>query len=154
MTFSFRDEGQGGPVVLVHGLGASSRAFDGLIRLGGHRFLAVDLPNVGASGAWSPGAAPNEIAASLGAHLEKTGLTRYRLFGHSFGGLIALCLAAQRPQAIDGLVVANAPALGLSADAKKTLQQPALDVMSRWLSGCRQERAEMRTKVILPWRRT
>ncbi len=151
MKIFCRDEGLGAPVVLVHGLGASSRTFDALIRLGGYRFLAIDLPNVGGSQSWASGAEPRHIATALGDHLTTLGLTRYRLFGHSFGGLVAICLAAERPSAIEGLVIANAPALGLTADAKKTLKQPALDVMSQWLQGVRLPVPRAVVKAYLQW---
>lgn len=132
MKIFARDVGQGEPVVLVHGLGASHRAFDELIELGGHRYLAVDLPGVGESGDWA-GNTPDLIARSLSTHLTSMGVTRYRLFGHSFGGLVALSLAAHYPTAIDALIVANAPGLGLSPDAKALLSHPMVDTTSKWL---------------------
>ncbi len=132
MTLFVRDVGQGEPVVLVHGLGASHRAFDELIALGGYRYLAVDLPGVGESGEWASNT-PDFIARGLSTHLTAIGVKRYRLFGHSFGGLVALSLAAQQPTAIDALIVANAPGLGLSADAKALLTHPMFETTSQWL---------------------
>ncbi len=128
-----RDQGQGEPVVLVHGLGASHRAFDEVISTGGYRYLAVDLPGVGQSGAWASSSPPH-IAERLQVHLASMGVTRFRLFGHSFGGLVALSLAALEPQAIVSLVVASCPAMGLGEDAKSLLAHPMVAAMSGWLS--------------------
>jgi len=145
-----RDEGQGEPVVLVHGLGASHHAFDELISLGGARYLAVDLPGVGTSEAWAQ-SAPREIASALSAHLTGLGISRYRLFGHSFGGLIALSMAAQQPSSVVRLVVANAPGLGLSADTKAFLQHPMFARTASWLGGASLPMPKPLVRAYLAW---
>ena len=52
---------------------------------------------------------------------------------------------------IEALVLANAPALGLSADAKKTLKQPALDVVSQWLGPVRLPVPRAVVRAYLQW---
>ncbi len=135
MSIFIRDVGQGAPVVLIHGLGASHRAFDDFISLHAaqYRLLAVDLPEVGGSGPWAP-RAPAAIAQALAQHLASRNVERYHLVGHSFGGLVALSLAAQNAATIDSLIVANAPALGLSTEAKTLLNHPLFDSTTAWLS--------------------
>src|SRR4051812_22111103 len=130
-----RDEGSGPPVVLVHGLASHTRVFDDVIAQGskGHRFVAVDLPRSGRSKDWAA-CAPGAIAEALLPWLEQRGIKQFAVVGHSFGGLVALELAARRPKAVTKLVVASAPALGLPAQAKQLLANPASDWALQLLS--------------------
>ncbi|MBL9038702.1 MAG: alpha/beta fold hydrolase, partial [Archangium sp.] len=64
--------------------------------------------------------------------LSARGISRFHLVGHSFGGLVALSLAAANPSSVSSLTVASAPALGLPAEAKALLATRALDVAARW----------------------
>ncbi len=137
MKLFIHEAGEGSsPVVLIHGLGASHRAFDELMSLGAktHRFFAVDLPDTGHSERWAETRSPHDMALSLANHFAARGLTRFRLFGHSFGGLVALSLAALKPEWVERLVVANTPGLGLPPEAKARLNHPALKGLRRWLS--------------------
>lgn len=137
MKLFIREAGQGtAAVVLIHGLGASHRAFDELISLGEetHRFFAIDLPETGHSERWAPTRSPRDMAFALADHFEARGLTRFRLFGHSFGGLVALSLAAHRPEWVERLVIANTPGLGLPSDAKAHLDHPTVSHLTEWLS--------------------
>src|SRR6185295_9181778 len=130
-----RDEGSGPPVVLLHGLASTVRVFDDLIAQGGnrYRFVAVDLPRSGRSKQWAA-SNPAAIADRLMPWLEKRGLKRFALVGHSFGGLVALELAARWPQSVSQLVVASAPALGLPQQMRQFLDNPAADMAMGWIS--------------------
>jgi pimeloyl-ACP methyl ester carboxylesterase len=130
-----RDEGSGPPVVLLHGLASTVRVFDDLIRDGGnrYRFVAVDLPRSGRSKSWAA-MAPTAIAERLMPWLEKRGLKRFAVVGHSFGGLVALELAARWPSSISQLVIASAPALGLPPQLRQFLENPAADWAIGWVS--------------------
>ncbi|MBE2251682.1 MAG: alpha/beta hydrolase [Myxococcus sp.] len=135
MPIHFRDEGQGEPIVLIHGLGASHRVFDGVITEGGerHRFLAVDLPRSGRSRHWAENT-PDAIADALEPFLVNRGLTHFRLFGHSFGGLVALSYAAKFPHRVSALTVASAPALGLPPEARLFLESPLAPMSTMWMA--------------------
>ncbi|MCA2977797.1 MAG: alpha/beta hydrolase [Myxococcaceae bacterium] len=135
MAIHFRDSGEGEPVVLIHGLGASHRVFDGVIGEGGerHRFVAVDLPRSGRSKTWAENT-PEAIAEALDPFLANRGLTHFRLFGHSFGGLVALAFAARFPQRVASLTVASAPALGLPPEARLFLESPMAPLSSMWMT--------------------
>ena len=130
-----RDEGRGPPVVLVHGLASHTRVFDDVIAQGSkqHRFIAVDLPKSGRSRDWAA-CAPGAIAEALLPWLEGRGVRQFAVVGHSFGGLVALELAARRPKAVTKLVVASAPALGLPPQAKQLLDNPVSDWALQFLA--------------------
>lgn len=135
MAIHFRDSGEGEPIVLIHGLGASHRVFDGVITEGGerHRFLAIDLPRSGRSKTWAENT-PEAIADALEPFLVNRGLTHFRLFGHSFGGLVALAYASKFPQRVSSLTVASAPALGLPPEARLFLESPMAPLSTMWMT--------------------
>ena len=100
-------EGQGDPVVLLHGWGTSSQS---LAPLSGalattFRVLAVDLPGFGWSqpppSAWGT----QEYAGHILRLMQETGIDRAALVGHSFGGRIAIALAAAEPRRVSRLAL-------------------------------------------------
>ena len=95
--------GTGTPLVLLHGLGSSRRAWDPVVPLLTGRFdvIAVDLPGFGDS-APLPGPAepdPASLAREVAGLLDQLGLATAHLAGNSLGGWVALELAALRPAA-------------------------------------------------------
>lgn len=130
-----RDEGSGPPVVLLHGLASTVRIYDDVVRAGSsrYRFVAPDLPRSGRSRDWAP-SIPSAIAEKLMPWLETKGLRRFALVGHSFGGLVAMEIAARWPKAVSQVVIASAPALGLPQQMKQLLQNPAADMAIGWVS--------------------
>lgn len=127
MTMYFRDEGEGTPIVLLHGLGASGRVFDALFeKRAQRRLITVDLPRTARSGHWAQ-STPEHVASALLEWLTTRGVTRFELFGHSFGGCVALVLAARAPERIERLTVASTPAMGVPTELKLLLHAPATD---------------------------
>jgi len=100
-------EGQGDPVVLLHGWGSSSQSLAPLCGAlaGTFRVLAVDLPGFG----WSqpPPAAwgTQEYAGHILRLMQETEIDRAGLVGHSFGGRIAIALAAGQPARVSRLAL-------------------------------------------------
>ncbi|MGI8915679.1 MAG: alpha/beta fold hydrolase [Chloroflexota bacterium] len=95
------------PVVLVHGLGVSSRYMTPLMRALAPTFdvYAPDLPGFGRSP--KPGRALTipQLASALDAWLDVAGLTCSVLIGHSMGCQVVIELAQRRPQRADRLVL-------------------------------------------------
>jgi pyruvate dehydrogenase E2 component (dihydrolipoamide acetyltransferase) len=135
MALFARVEGVGQPVVLIPGLGASSRVFDDVFTEGTSRarLLAIDLPRSGRSSAFAANT-PDAIAEGLLRWLTEQGVGRFRLFGHSFGGLVAIAVAARAADRVVSLTVASAPALGVPAEAKLFLESPLAPVSALWMN--------------------
>jgi pimeloyl-ACP methyl ester carboxylesterase len=83
-------------VLLLHGLGASSHVYEPLRAClpTGRRCVAVDLPHCGRAGAWAEDFSPRVLAERLAQLIADRQLAEATVVGHSFGGLVALQLAA------------------------------------------------------------
>ncbi|MCU1432114.1 MAG: putative hydrolase or acyltransferase of alpha/beta superfamily [Actinotalea sp.] len=105
---SVREAGSGDEgVVLVHGIGVSSRYFAPLVELlaASGRVLAPDLPGFGASSRTEHDLTIEEHAAVVAALIEESGLQRPVVLGHSMGAQVAAELAVQRPDLVGRLVL-------------------------------------------------
>jgi pimeloyl-ACP methyl ester carboxylesterase len=147
----FRDEGEGRPLVLLHGLGASARVFDPLFaRRGDRRFISVDLPRTARSGHWAD-STPRAIADVLLKFLDSRQVSSFELFGHSFGGLVALQLAASVPARVLKLTVASAPAMGLPTELRLLLANPFADMTMSWFGRFPVWRPALRSYLSMIW---
>ncbi len=111
--------GGGRPVLLVHGLSSNARLWDEVAaRLAdaGHPAVAVDLRGHGTSAAvpdGRPGAGDRDpdptrtAAADLAAACASLGWTAPVVAGQSWGGNVALQLAADRPELVHGLALVD-----------------------------------------------
>jgi pimeloyl-ACP methyl ester carboxylesterase len=101
-------QGQGPPLLLLHGLGASSFSWrHNLTPLSRHfQVLAPDLPPHGRSPAPLDADYTLEaLAAAVLKLLDRRGIARAALAGNSLGGSLALLLARRHPERISALVL-------------------------------------------------
>jgi len=126
--------GEGVPVILaLHGWARSHRDFDAVLRPPGRPELpavAVDLPGFGSSPPPEQGWGSAQYAASLEPVLDELACPAVVL-GHSFGGRVAVQLAAARPDAVRALVLAGVPLLRLSPPRRPPLAYRALRAARR-----------------------
>ncbi len=103
-------EGEGTPVLCVHGLTANSRCWDVVVRplIDRHRVLAVDLRGRGLSDKPATGYSEEHHLKDLRCAFDSLKLDRVILLGHSLGGYISMGLAARHPEKIAGLVLMDA----------------------------------------------
>lgn len=109
-TLHYVDRGRGPAVVLIHGNGVRLQDFiaSGLVdRLAEHhRVIAFDRPGFGYS--TRPRNRPWTVAAQaavFGSAFRLLGIERPVVLGHSFGTMVALEIALQRPAGVAGLVL-------------------------------------------------
>ena len=107
--------GQGPPLVLVHGLGGSAANWCELIPLVAerHRVVAPDLPGHGGSEPLPAVSGLQPFADRVAAVMEREGIDRAPVVGHSLGGLVVLRLALRRPEFVSAIVLAGAAGLSL-----------------------------------------
>ncbi len=102
------DRGQGQPIVLIHGLGGQLRNFNYLVDLLAEEFrvILVDRPGSGYSTATAgTGAGLRSQAAIFASFLDKLGLEKPLVVGHSLGGAISLELALDFPEKVGALAL-------------------------------------------------
>ena len=98
--------GSGEPrIIALHGWGRSGSDFERI--LASHDALAVHLPGFGPApapgGAWSTAEYADQLADAL------RGLAPVVVVGHSFGGRVAVRLAARHPEVVRALVLTGVP---------------------------------------------
>ncbi len=102
--------GTGTPTLLLHGWGASSDLFAATMRGLGDDFdlIAPDFPGFGATEAPPTVWGVSDYVDWTIALMDWLGVKRANVVGHSFGGRVAIKLAALHPERVAKLVLADA----------------------------------------------
>ncbi len=95
-SLHYYEAGQGYPIVLLHGWGANSQAFTGIIQHLQKSFTvyALDLPGFGQSPAPADIWGTEEYAKCVAEFMKQKGIEKPILLGHSFGGRLCLHLGS------------------------------------------------------------
>jgi pimeloyl-ACP methyl ester carboxylesterase len=127
--------GEGEPILLLHGLGASGiywgSAYD---QLGdGHRLVVPDLLGFGMSPRPPTGYGPDEHVAAIEAcmdvaHIEQPAV----VVAHSAGAIAALRLAATRPERVRAVILFGPPLYPDADDARQHVKN--IGLMARLLA--------------------
>jgi pimeloyl-ACP methyl ester carboxylesterase len=109
---AIRAEGDGPPIVLLHGVFMDHTLWDGVAAaLSGHHLVAIDMPGHGGNRAPSPGETIDDHVDQVAATLDELDLGPAVVVGHSWGGMVGLRLTQRRPDLVGGLVMTNTPLL-------------------------------------------
>lgn len=108
MELFYRTKGEGEPLLLLHGLFGSADNLGGLARIleDEYRLILVDHRNHGRSPHCDTNSYP-EMADDVFEVMDREGIDRAHVFGHSMGGKVAMQMAQQAPERIDRLVVGD-----------------------------------------------
>lgn len=110
LKIHYRDQGQGYPIVLIHGTGASLHTWDAwteeLIKT--YRVIRLDLPAYGLTGQ-DPQKRYSSIdyVNLLDAFLDQLGVKEFHLGGNSLGGLVSWLYASYHDQKVNKLLLLN-----------------------------------------------
>jgi len=112
--FWYLDSGEGPAVLFIHGLTGSHRNWAHLVEklIVDHRVVAPDLFGHGASAKSMSDYSLATHAATLRDLLDRLGIDRVALVGHSFGGGIAMQFCYLFPERVDRLVLVSSGGLG------------------------------------------
>lgn len=117
------EAGKGPALVLIHGYLGSARHWDLQVPLLARRFRCIS-PNLAGFGDSAQLTAPESIgghAAQVLATLDRLGVERFHLLGHSMGGMIAQEMTARAPDRIDRLILYGTGPVGLLPDRFETI---------------------------------
>ena len=100
--------GSGPPLVVLHGLFGSGGNWRAIARqlADSHAVTSVDLRNHGAS-PWADSMDYLEMSQDVLQLIERLGLERPTVMGHSMGGKTAMALALRHPQSVGRLIVVD-----------------------------------------------
>jgi pimeloyl-ACP methyl ester carboxylesterase len=111
---SYLGGGEGGVLLLIHGMAGTSDNWRGVLEPLAHRHtvIAPDLPGHGASAGGRGDYSLGSLATGLRDLLLTLGHERATLVGHSLGGGIAMQFAYQFPEMVERLVLVSSGGLG------------------------------------------
>ena len=129
----YRKTGAGNPTLLIHGFGEDGNVFNKSLHYlsSPGTLLIPDLPGAGLSDSW-PTESPSllDFALAMNAILEKEGIEKCSVMGHSMGGYIALAFAEQFPEKIVALGLLHSTAYADSTERIQKRKQ-AIDFIER-----------------------
>jgi pimeloyl-ACP methyl ester carboxylesterase len=108
--------GRGRPVILLHGwLGSWGLWQETMAYLGSYyRTYALDFWGFGESGKKRESYAIQDFVSLVDQFMERLGIERAPLVGHSMGGTVSLSVAIQYPHRVSKVVVVGSPIVGSS----------------------------------------
>lgn len=117
----YTDNGKGRVIVLLHGFLGSHAIWDEFVKKLSKRFrvIAIDFPGHGETPSIGYYHSMELMAQSVKAVLNKAGVRRYVVVGHSMGGYTALAFAELFPENVSGLCLFNSTAFADSDEKKK-----------------------------------
>ena len=116
-------------LVLIHGYSDSWYSFSRVIPKLSERYhvVAIDLRGHGESDRPAGGYSPVELATDVSEAMQRIGITKATVVGHSLGSLVAQQLAASSPEQVERLVLVGA---GRSIAAFPGLTEFSREVMA------------------------
>jgi len=98
-TIAYRTEGEGEPLVMVHGVGGDSGNWDGVVAALPPRFrvIRLDLSGHGRSGLLTSPCTVQDLARDVTDVMDALGVRAAAIAGFSLGGLIAQAIALDSP---------------------------------------------------------
>ncbi|GAB4178486.1 MAG: alpha/beta hydrolase [Calditrichia bacterium] len=107
ITLAYVDEGEGTPIIFVHGLGSYLPAWQKNIEglKNEYRCIAVDLPGYGKSSKGDYSFSMEFYADVLNEFMQSLNLRKAIFAGHSMGGQISMVMALKYPELVKGLIL-------------------------------------------------
>jgi pimeloyl-ACP methyl ester carboxylesterase len=118
---AFSVEGEGPPLFLIHGIGASRHSWDGLVGAVKHKFRCIhyDLRGHGLSPKPRPPYTLDDLVEDLEALRAELGIAKAHFAGHSLGGMIGPAYARRYPERVLSLGLFSTAAFRTADDSAK-----------------------------------
>src|SRR5919112_665321 len=129
---SYRDLGEGDPLVLLHAFPLNGRMFESQMTAfsGSHRVVAPDYPGFGRSPRTPAQPDVHYYAEGVRSLLDRLHLERVILGGVSLGGYVAFGCMRLFPERVTALVLANTRAEPDSEEMRETRNETAVSVVA------------------------
>ena len=136
ININYIDEGQGAPVLMLHGWGASSENYRGFINTlkGRCRLIAPDFPGCGQSGIMSEPWTLQDYCDFVIKFLDALGVSDPIMMGHSHGGRVTMYMAATGMVNPEKIVLIDAAGLIPKKSFKQKFRAKSFKVIKRVLT--------------------
>lgn len=106
-------EGEGSPILILHGWGASIDTVRPIINILNNRYkvYALDLPGFGSSSEPKEAIDSFQYAEIVREFLKEMNIEKATFIGHSFGGKVSIILSSKYPDIFDKLVLIDSAGL-------------------------------------------
>jgi 3-oxoadipate enol-lactonase len=117
VRLKWESQGEGAPLLLVHGLGYTREGWGPQRELLARRYRVLSYDNRGIGESEIPPGPYSvaELAGDAVQVLDEAGVERAHVLGASLGGMVAQLLAAEQPERVDRLVLAGTTSGGAAA---------------------------------------
>ena len=125
-------QGQGNPLVLIHGFPNDSAAWNTVVPELAKQYQVIlpDLPGAGNSPLPDTALTMEYMAAAIKEVLDNEGVSKAVLAGHSMGGYTAMQFTASYPERVQGISLIHSLASG-DTDEKKENRRKAIALMKK-----------------------
>jgi len=132
LALSYKVEGRGTPVLLLHGFAEDSAIWDEQVEYlkKSCQLIIPDLPGSGQSSPLSSPTTLEEVADFIKAILEAEGIAQCVLIGHSMGGYITLAFAEKYPDRLKALGLFHSIAFA-DSEEKKAGRQKSIEFIRK-----------------------
>lgn len=121
-ALSFQEQGDGKPVILIHGFPFHQGIWDDYIERFSDQFrvITVDLPGFGKSPSLPAPFTLDQVADSLLTFIADKGIKKVALVGHSLGGYVALSMVEKNAALFSSLVLFHSTAYADAPEKKES----------------------------------
>ena len=125
LRIRYRTAGKGSPLVLLHGWGTSLDTFRPMSEDLGrfHTVTSFDFPGHGQSDLPPAAWAVDDFVGLTVDLMAELGIVKASVLGHSFGGRVAIKLAAAHPDKVDRLVLVDAAGVPPAQTLRRRLKR-------------------------------
>ncbi len=146
--------GDGPPVIALHGLASSAHWYDltaPLLR-GRYRVIAPDQRGHGQTTQAASGYDWRSLSSDVTGLMDHLGISKATVFGHSWGGNVAINVAANYPERVSALVMIDGGTFGARAGWRTTWEAFKARAAPRDVSGTREDfLARMSRQLYMCW---
>ncbi len=113
ININHKIQGEGEDVIILHGWGANINTVMAIVDAikGKYRVHAIDLPGFGESEKPHTAIDGFEYAEIIRKYMDKKGIEKAILIGHSFGGKLSIILGSKYPERVEKIILINSAGL-------------------------------------------